>query len=302
MASTARFEGILPAVVTPFDEACRFWPAAFERLLAALYGAGVHGVYVCGSTGEGLLTPAAERMRVAEAAVRWSPPGKLVIVHVGAERLEDAVALARHAERTGASAVSALPPLDGRPAEEIYLYYKTLSAATGLPFLVYYFPAVCPSIADEGRLADLLALPNVIGLKFTDFNLYRLSLLRRRGAVVFNGHDEVLAAGLLMGASGGIGSFYNLVPELMLRVYELARAGRWEETRPVQADINELVEIGLRFPPLPALKRMLAWSGLDCGGCMPAHRPLTAEEEGQLRTLLAQSSLAGKRFAGLRIE
>jgi N-acetylneuraminate lyase len=295
----SQFEGILPAVVTPFDSDGRFCPGSFERLLAALYGAGVHGVYACGHTGEGLLMPVEQRMQVAEAAVRWSPAGKLVIVHVGAAKIDDAVALARHAERAGAAAVSSLPPADGRSPEEIYRYYQTLSAATNLPFLVYYYPEIYPAIG--GQLTELLKLPNVIGMKFTDFNLYQLALVRRRGAVVFNGRDEILAAGLLMGANGGIGSFYNLVPELFLEVYRLGCEGRWEEARPVQMQINELIEITLHFPMIPAIKRMLAWAGLDCGVSMPAHRTLTADEERQLRAMLSQSSLAGRRFAGLRI-
>ncbi|MFB3825231.1 MAG: dihydrodipicolinate synthase family protein [Bryobacteraceae bacterium] len=294
-------EGILPAVVTPLDDQGRFCPAAFERLLEALYGSGVHGIYVCGNTGEGLAQSAAQRMQVAEAAVRCSPKDKLVIIHVGAHELDDAVKLARHAERIGASAISSLPPLKGSTAADVTSYYRSLTSAASLPFLLYYFPGMSPVIA-EGNLAfDLLALPNVAGLKFTDFDLYRLGLLRRRGAVVFNGRDEVLAAGLLMGANGGIGSFYNVAPELFLMVYRLGREGRWEEARPIQTQINELVEIGLRFPLLSATKRMLAWSGLDCGRCVPGSPEMTARQESELRAALAASSLAGQSFTGLRI-
>ena len=284
-------QGILPAVVTPFDAAGVFDAAAFERLLASVYGAGVHGIYVCGQTGEGLLQPVAQRQRVAEVAMRCSPPGKLVVVHVGTAEVADAVELARHCERIGVHAVSSLPP-KGAAIEQVRAYYRALTAATGLPFLVYYFPEICPAIAEMAHLLEFLELPNVIGLKFTDFDLYRLWQLRRAGAVVFNGRDEVLAAGLLMRASGGIGSFYNLVPELFVRVWNLSREGRWDEAYCVQAQIDELIEIGLRFPPLPALKKMLAWLGLDCGAAHPSFGRLTADQETALRTALRQSSLS----------
>ncbi len=284
-------EGILPAVVTPLDDEGRFCPGPFERLLEALYATGIHGIYVCGNTGEGLAQSTAQRMQVAEAAVRCSPKDKLVVIHVGAHELDEAVKLARHAERIGAGAISSLPPLKGRTAQDVLNYYKSVTSAANLPFLLYYFPAMSPVIT-EGNLAfDLLALPNVAGLKFTDYDLYRLSLLRRKGAVVFNGRDEVLAAGLLMGANGGIGSFYNVAPELFLMVYRLGLEGRWEEARPIQMQINELIEIGLRFPLLSATKRMLAWAGLDCGRCVPGSPELTAQQEVELRAALAGAAV-----------
>ena len=104
------FHGIFPAVVTPFDAEGNFSPDAFERLLARIYKAGVHGVYICGQTGEGLLIPSAQRKAAVECAVRCSPVDKQVIVHVGAARTSDAIDLARHAEKIGAHAISSLPP------------------------------------------------------------------------------------------------------------------------------------------------------------------------------------------------
>ncbi len=295
------FEGILPAVVTPYDDKLRFDAEAFERLLEALYATGVHGMYVCGQTGEGLLQTVEQRKQVAEVALRCSPKDKTVIVHIGAAELDDAIELAKHAERIGVHAISSLPPLGDRTSEEIAAYYRGLAAATGVPLLLYYFPDLCPAIRNPDQLLELLALPHVIGLKFTDFNLYQLWQLRRRGMVVYSGRDEVFAAGVLMGASGGIGSFYNLVPELFLRVWEAGRQCRWADAREAQTQIDELIEITLRFPAMSAIKRILAWSGLDCGRSQPQYRPLTADEERELRRQLAESSLAKQSFVGLRI-
>ena len=109
------------------------------------------------------------------------------------------------------------------------------------------------------------------------------------------------SAGLIMRASGGIGSFYNLVPELFLRVWNLSREQRWEEAYQVQAEIDDLIDITVRFPVFPAIKKMLAWSGLDCGECYPKYRPLTAEDEHELRCRLSRTTLAGRTFAGLKI-
>ena len=290
-----RFSGILPAAVTPLRDGC-FWPEAFERLLRHIYDAGSDGVYVCGQTGEGLLLPAAERMRAVEAAVRLSPPAKTVIAHIGAYSTGEAIALARHAARAGAHAVSSLPPLGGHSFAEIRNYYQALAAAAQVPLFIYYFPDLCPAIADTAQILELAAIPNVAGLKFTDFNFYKLWTIRRQGKIVYSGRDEVLAAGLLMGADGGIGTFYNLVPDWFVEVYRCAQAGDWAGARRVQDDINELIAIVLRFPSFAAVKMLLARMGLDCGECLPPRAPLTPEQE---RALLA--ALEPTRFARTRL-
>jgi len=283
--------GILPAVITPFDQAGDFAVGAFERLVVRLYAAGVDGLYVNGQTGEGLLQSVEQRKRVAEAAVRLTPPGKQVIVHVGAHRTADAVELARHAAKIGAHAVSSLPPPGPYSFAEVRAYYEAVAAASELPVLVYYFPAVSAGVRTLEEIEQLLAIPKVVGLKFTDFDLYKVSVLKRHGCrTVFNGHDEVLAAGLLMGADGGIGSFYNLIPELFVEVFRLARENRWEGARQVQLRINELVEIGLRFPLIPAIKTILSWQGIACGEALAPRRPLTAAESQRLRDMLRRSS------------
>jgi dihydrodipicolinate synthase/N-acetylneuraminate lyase len=101
--------GILPATVTPLDEAGRFGPAAFARLLERLYAAGVHGVYVCGSTGEGLLQSREQRQEIVQTTMAVTPRDRTVIVHVGAASLADALALSTHAAKAGAHAISSLP-------------------------------------------------------------------------------------------------------------------------------------------------------------------------------------------------
>src|SRR5439155_27259256 len=126
----------------------------------------------------------------------------------------------------------------------------------------------CPVIADVAQILELAAIPNVAGLKFTDYNLYKLWSIRSQGKIVYSGRDEVLVAGLLMGADGGIGTFYNLVPDWFVEVYRRAQAGDWTGARAVQDEITELIRIVLRFPALPAVKFLLAHIGLDCGGCV----------------------------------
>ncbi|MBL8232112.1 MAG: dihydrodipicolinate synthase family protein [Bryobacterales bacterium] len=291
--------GIMPAIVTPVNDQLELNVASFEKLLARLYQAGCHGMYVCGQTGEGLQLPLSVREQALEAAVANTPAGRSVIAHIGASSTSSAVRLVRHACRAGAHAVSSLPPGSAYSFAEVRTYYETLAGASSVPLLVYYFPEFSGAIRSTEQVLELCAIPNIIGLKFTDFDLYRLSLIQRAGYTIFNGRDEVLAAGLLMGAHGGIGSFYNLVPELFVAVYEHTQAGRWAEARQMQDRINDLIRMVLSFPALGAIKRILTWSGIDCGVPMAPRRPLTDAEEVDLRRQFADWEQAPDREADL---
>jgi N-acetylneuraminate lyase len=288
-------KGILPATITPFDDDGRFAAEVFEQLLERLYAAGVHGVYVCGTTGEGMLQSKRQREAIVEVAVANTPRGRHVVAHVGAASLAEARELAVHAATIGAHAISSLPPLTASFSfPQVRAYYQSLAEASDLPLVVYYFPEICSSISTADQLEELCALPNVIGVKFTDFDLYKMSQVLRPERCLFNGRDEVLAAGLLMGATGGIGTFYNLVPELFVRIYDAAEAGDWEQARVIQRQVNRLIRLTLRFPLFPAVKQILEWSGLGCGPCLPPRSLLTDHERRTLR-----ASLEAEGFSGL---
>lgn len=290
--------GILPALVTPLDEQGRLHRKSYERLLDRVYRAGCDGVYVCGQTGEGLQLPLGVREEAVEVAAANTPAGLSVVAHVGAASTADALRLARHAAKAGVAAISSLPPNSSYGFEEVLRYYEAIAAASSAPLLVYYFPGHSTAIRTAGDLERLCEIPNVTGLKYTAFDLYTLSLLARAGRVVFNGHDEVLAAGLLMGARGGIGSFYNLIPNLFVSLYADTRAGRWREARQTQDRINDLIRAVLAFPLLPALKRLLTWSGIECGYAVPPRRALTPAEETALREAVVAAGFEPGEMGG----
>lgn len=283
--------GVLPALVTPVNAEGTFQAKPFEELLDRVYSAGVHGVYVCGQTGEGLQLSMGDRRAATECAVRHSPKGANVIVHVGAATTADAVSLARHAASTGANYISSLPPAGSYSFGEIRKYYEALAQASDLPLLVYYFPTIASSIRTTADILDLCSIPNVAGLKFTHSDFFSLWAIRQTGKVVFAGSDEMLLAGLIMGANGGIGSTYNLIPETYVELYNQTSAGQWDEARRTQDKINKFIQVLLRYPVQSAIKQLLGWTGLDCGSCVPPRRELTQKEQVELRDLMLETEL-----------
>ena len=228
-----------------------------------------------------------DREALVNCLMSHMPKDKKLLVHVGAARVEDAIRLAEHAAKAGAHAVSSLPPKAEFP--ELRSYYRELAQHSPLPLIVYYFPEASPGAFQEpGELEEICTLPNVPAVKFTDFNLFLLQRITQLGKVVYNGRDEVLAAGLLMGARGGIGSTYNLVPEAYVALYRHTLRGEWEKARHLQQVLNELIATLIKYPFLPALKAALATLGFECGPVLNGERFQTATQQQQFLSELAR--------------
>ena len=277
--------GIFPALVTPLNPDLSVNVRSLEMLVERMYQAGADGLYLCGSTGEGLRMQPAARQLVAEVVKKLSPESKQVIVHVGGASLEETVSLALHASLLGVSAISSLP-LSGMPAAELPGFYRAIASAANIPVVAYYFPGYTGYSLSFDQLAELCDVSGVEGVKFTDYDLYAVAKLTARGTRILNGRDEILIAGLIMGAVGGIGSLYNVIPGRFVEVFRLASEGRWEEARKLQVRVTQFITALLSFPLLTAIKQSLAWSGIDCGPTLSTPSELTVEEKERLRNEL----------------
>jgi N-acetylneuraminate lyase len=277
-----KLEGIYPAVITPFRDAHSIDLDALAALVDRLLDAGVDGVYVGGNTGEWYLQTLEERKAAARCAVESAHGRGRVLVHVGCNSTADALELARHAERIGADGISSLPPYVARCTGcEIVNYYKRIASATELPCFVYHFPA----LTGPGPLQAIADLPGIRGVKFTDMNLYELGLLAERrsdGFLVLNGHDQVLLPGLVMGARGGVGSFYNVYPELFVSLYRAWKSGDMSIAESCQRQINQRIQAVKKHRLIPALKFMVCLHGIEAGVCREPVLPLSTEEQRQL--------------------
>jgi N-acetylneuraminate lyase len=249
-------------------------------------------LYVAGQTGEGWQLDSVQRKRLAEIAVRNSPPEAQVVIHVGAMRLAEAVELACHAGKIGAAAVSSLPPPGAGNGAELLDWYGRLAQASPLPLYVYYFPSLSPAVRSCTDLLAICELPNVAGLKYTADNLDWMSEVVRAGANVLFGRDEVLASALLLGAHGGIGTFYNLVPEWLLEIYSATQAGHWSEAAQIGERLRRLIHVCLRYEILSTCKVILRWQGFDCGPVLSPRINMTAADEDALRADLVREGFA----------
>jgi N-acetylneuraminate lyase len=267
-----------------------------ERLIDHLYKKGVGGLYLTGSTGEGIYLDFDIRKRLVEIAVSLSKGRGQTIVHVGAIQAAKAIELADHAAKVGADAISSIPPFAGGYSwAEVHSFYSELARASRLPVVAYHIPGLTGQRSLD-ELVTLLSIPNIAGYKFTDYNLYTMQrLLARFSAdqIMYNGPDEMLALGLQFGAHGGIGTTYNFMPELILEVAAHCRAGRFAEAVAAQKRANDIIEPLLASHGLAASKQILYWQGLiDHPHCAHPRTLLTDDQRTTLRRRLTTTSIA----------
>ena len=287
---------ILPALVTPLTPEGKLDEKSVERLVNHLYQKGVGGLYVTGSTGEGIYLDPAIRRQIVEQTVALSRGRGQVIVHVGAIQATIAYELAEHAGKAGAEAVSSIPPFaGGYSLAEIETFYRELARRSPLPVIGYYIPGLTGQTRSAEQLAAIAAIPNVTGFKFTDTNLYVMQRLASRfqpGQILYNGADEMLSLGLQMGAHGGIGTTYNFMPELFVQIARLCQAGDFAGAINVQKQANVAIEHLLRYHWLAATKQILYWQGLiDHTTAGSPRGSLTADEQRTFRAQLSETVL-----------
>lgn len=210
-----KYRGLWPAMLTPFDSAGHPALGETEKLVELFVQQKLDGLYLLGSTGQGPLLSVPQRQAVTECVIRTAAGRIPVMVHVGAVSTDDSVALAEHASRIGADAISSVGPIYYRAAPDtVFEHYRRIGAAGGLPFFVYHLSLVNTlSLGGREYVDRLLGLPNIAGMKFTDHDLYQLGLICAYAGDrlhVFSGADELLCQAAMSGACGAIGTFYNV--------------------------------------------------------------------------------------------
>jgi len=278
-----RLYGIMPALMTAFNDD-GIDTASVGTLARKLASDGVHGLYVGGSSGEMVLCSTDERKQVLETVLE-NKGDLAVIVHVGCLSTKDTLELSKHARICGADAVSSVTPLYYKYSfEEVKNYYRRLSEASELPVIIYNIPGLTGTAYGYDQLCELLEIKGVQGMKFTSSDFFLLNRLVNTytDKVFYNGSDEMLLSGLAAGAQGGIGTTYNFMPDLMVKIYSLAKEGKYDEARKAQSVANKAISAVLRNGVLPACKHLISLYGVPYGECREPFMPLDDKAKADL--------------------
>lgn len=265
------FSGLMPAMVTPFDERGEVDPRATEAVVERLIGAGVDGISALGSTGEFSHLDADERRRFAEDLVEIVAGRTPLIIGAGATGTREAVALARHAESIGADGVLVVSPFYWKVGEEaLFRHFAAVAEAVGIPVLIYNLP-VLTGIDLSSSLVTRIAreCPNAVGLKdtVTEYS-HSVKVLRevkpvRPDFAVLAGFEDQILPTMLSGGDGSICGLANVAPELFVNLVQAARSGDVETAAELHRRVLSLMEIvNFSDTPLGAIKLTMNTLGI----------------------------------------
>jgi len=259
-----------------------------RRIVRHQIDAGVHGLYVCGGTGEGLLMNSKERQDLLETVLDETRGDVTVIAHIGAFQIPESIALAQHASEIGVDAISALPPSYFYKPDEISQinYYKSIAEVSEVPLLIYNIPQRTGITMTESLYDELMQVDNIIGMKDSSGDIYTLGHLasKWKDSVIFEGEDSLLLPSLIAGAIGGIGATYNLMPEFYVQLWQAYQSNNINKAGKIQARINEVIRALLISPDLiGGIKQVLGWMDLESGEPRSPNRTLRPEEAAKLR-------------------
>lgn len=280
-------QGIIPAMVTPFNEDESLNESALRRLVDHLIDGGVHGLFPTGSQGEFYALTPDERQRVWEVVIDQTAGRVPVYAGTGAITTRVVIELNRRAEAAGVDAVSVLTPFFISPTQdELYRHYMTIADATALPVILYSNPGRTGNLTlSVDLVARLAAHPNIVGIKDSSGDLtMTMEYIRATGDdfKVLLGRDTLIYAGLVHGASGSITATANVAPALVVEIYDAFIQGDLDRALMAQQRLAPLrLAFGLATFPV-VVKEALAMVGIAAG---PARAPVHAMAPQQIEKL-----------------
>jgi 4-hydroxy-2-oxoglutarate aldolase len=282
--------GILPPVATPFvDDEVDL--AAMRANCERWMRTGLRGVLLLGTNGEAPLIRDEEAVRLVAAAREAVPEDRVLLVGTGRQATRDVIALSRAVAREGADAVLVLTPSVYRnqlTPGALSAHYRAIADGSPVPVVLYNMPQATGVALTPAIVRDLASHPNIAGIKESSGDVAVVADLVGRAAPGFPvvvGAAPSLYASLMVGATGGIVAIANVVPDLCVRLFELARANRHEEALALQRALTPLAAAVTTGFGVPGLKAAMALAGYRPGQPRRPLAPLGEEDRRTIRGL-----------------
>lgn len=279
-----KWEGVLPAITTPFREDLSLDLDGLKRHVRWLAESGCSGIVALGSLGEGATLRQEEKLAVLAACREALPADVPLAAGVAALSTAEAVELAEAAEACGCAGLMVLPPYVYRgDARETLAHFEAVIRATGLSCMLYNNPIAYGTDVLPEQLCELAErLPNLAAVKESSADVRRVTAIRallRDRLALSVGVDDLILEGVQAGAVGWVAGLVNALPVESVELFELARAGRRDEARRLYEWFLPL----LRLDVVPKFVQLIKLVQAELGRGSARVRPPRLELAGQER-------------------
>src|SRR5688572_2079446 len=294
---TAAWEGVFPAMLTPFTKDDKLDFALFEKNINAQIGAGCEGLIVGGSLGEGSTLESEEKIKLLVFAAEILKGKAPVILTIAEQATAVAVTLARDAEKNGAAGLMILPPMRYKADDrETVEYFKTIAANTSLPIMIYNNPVDYKIEVTPDMFEELADCPNIQYVKESTRDVTNITRMRNRFGnryKLFCGVDTLVMEELMLGADGIIGGLVDAFPAETVAIYKLVKAGMYKEALDIYRWFLPLLELDIHPKLVQYIKLAATQTGL-CSEYVRAPRLVLEGKERETVLTIIKKAIASR--------
>ncbi|SDL27070.1 dihydrodipicolinate synthase family protein [Siphonobacter aquaeclarae] len=295
MNVAVNWQGVYPALLTPFTADDELDLDLFEKNLIAQVQAGVKGFIIGGSLGEASTLTRPEKVALLERALKVGDGRIPTLVNIAEQSTREAIACAQEAEANGADGLMLLPPMRYyADARETVAFFTAVAQSTSLPIMLYNNPFDYKIAITIPMLEELSALPNIQAIKESSRDI--TNIIRVRNAFgdrfkLLGGVDTLALESIVLGADGWVGGLVDAFPEETVVLYDLAVAGKIEEARAIYSWFMPLLELDIHPKLVQNIKLAATLTGIGSEYVRAPRLPLIGDERARVLGII-ESALA----------
>lgn len=289
-----KIKGLITATFSPFDSKSQLDLGIIPAYAEHLKKNGVVGAFINGTTGEGASLTLSEKKALTAAWAPYNSEDFKVIAMVSGTSQAEGIELAAFAQEQGIYGISSNAPFYVKPGsvESLTDFLKPIAAAApNLAFYFYHIPLLTQVNLSMVRLLDVAGtkIPSFAGIKYTHTDLMEFNQCLRHQNSKFDilwGWDEMLLAGLAMGAKGGVGSTYNYAAPLYQKIIQAFEEKDLNKALALQEKSIDIIAHYSQFGGAVAGKAILKFCGIDCGDFRSPGNQLSETKREELKEAL----------------
>jgi 1-pyrroline-4-hydroxy-2-carboxylate deaminase len=261
------WEGVFPAMLTPFTADDKLDFAMFEKNVNAQLEAGIEGVILAGSLGEGSTLDSEEKNQLLIYAVEILKGRIPTVLTIAEQTTKVAVKLAQDAEKNGADGLMILPPMRYKADDrETVEYFKTIAVNTSLPIMIYNNPVDYKIEVTLDMFEQLAKCPTIEAVKESTRDVTNITRMRNRFGNRYKllcGVDTLVMEELMLGADGIVGGLVDAFPKETVAIYKLVKAGWYKEALDIYRWFLPVLELDIHPKLVQYIKLAATQTGIS---------------------------------------
>ncbi|MDM1554965.1 MULTISPECIES: dihydrodipicolinate synthase family protein [Chryseobacterium] len=267
MSTKLNWEGIYPAVLTPFTKEGKIDFEMFTINTEAQIKAGVHGIILAGTLGEASTLETEEKFELLQYAKKITQNRVPVILNLSENTTKNAVNFAQKAKELGADGLMLLPPMRYKAdSREVVEYFKAVATATDLPILIYNNPVDYGIYVTLEMFDELIKYPTIQAVKESTRDLANVTrMINRFGKriKILGGVDTICLETLMLGADGLVAGLVDAFPNETMAMYNYAKAGEYDKAVAIYRWFMPLLELDIHPKLIQYIKLAATAEGIS---------------------------------------